>query len=114
MNYSDFIEFVIVNKLQYDYGSKKLIEPKLTSPAYAPVSDNIQIVYTHILRNVSVHLLDKMYSFSFEEFFQLNKDIKVMDEAQFILTYGRDLWSLSTPLPTEIKIEIENYESKTV
>lgn len=110
MNYCDFIEFVIVSKLHYDHGSKKLIEPEMGDLAYAPLSTNIQIVYTHIHRKVNVHLLDKMYSFSFEEFFQLNKDIKVMDEAQFILTYGRDIWSLSTPLPTEIKIEIEKYE----
>ena len=37
-----------------------------------------------------------------------------MDEAQFILVYGRDLWSLSTPLPTEIKIEVEKHESKAI
>ena len=114
MNYSDFIEFVIVNKLQYYHGSKKLIESKMTGLAYAPVSDNIQFAYAYLLRRVNVSVIDKTHPFSFEEFFQLNKDIKVMDEVQFILAYDRNLWSLSTPLPPEIKIEIEKHESKTV
>ena len=114
MNCSDFIEFVIVNKLQYDYSSKKLIVSGI--PRINQISDKINFIYTHSSRRVSIDLdnIDKFYSFSFEEFFQLNKDIKVMDETQFILAYDRGLWILSTPLPTEIKIEIEKHESKTV
>lgn len=67
MNYSDFIEFIIVNKLQYDHGSKKLTDPH--GPEMSQISDNIQFVYTHILRKVNVSVIDKTYSFSFEEFF---------------------------------------------
>ena len=114
MNYIYLINFIITNNLYFDYGrSNKFI---VVDHLYVNrISEKIK--FTHSSRfdiEISFEDINKSYYFSFQDFFQLSQDNKVLDKTQFILSYGRDLWRLSEPLPYKIKTELEQHESKII